>query len=69
MRTARERAIEALREAGEAGMSKSQLRQLIGGNPGAFRRLMQSMEDKGEITVTEEAWPTCGPTKVLRIPK
>lgn len=63
--TARERALIALR-ASESGMSKSELRKAIGGNAGAFRRLIQSMIDKDEITVTEENRPTCGLTKVHR---
>jgi hypothetical protein len=63
--TARERALEALRDSSD-GMSKSELRKYVGGNAGAFRRLVQSMIDKDEITVTEEYRPTCGLTKVLR---
>jgi hypothetical protein len=66
--TARERAIAILEEVGEEGISKSAMKTKIGGNPGAFRRLMMSMEDKGEMTVTEEDRPTCGLTKVLRKP-
>ena len=66
--TRREQAIAILREVGEDGISKSEMKKRLGGNPGAFRRLMQSMEDKGEMLVTEENWPTCGPTKVLRLP-
>jgi len=65
-KTARERALDALREHPE-GLSKSELRKEIGGNAGAFRRLIQSMIDKDEITVTEEHRPTCGLTKVHRI--
>ena len=65
-KTARERALEYLREHPE-GASKSELRRVVGGNAGAFRRLVQSMEDKGEITVTEEHRPTCGLTRVHRI--
>jgi hypothetical protein len=64
--TARQRVLKALQENPD-GMSRSELRKLIGGNAGAFRRLMQSMEDKEEIVVTEETRPTCGPTKVHRI--
>ena len=64
--TARERALEALRESPE-GLSKSELRKIVGGNAGAFRRLVQSMLDKREITVHEEDRPTCGLTKVHRI--
>lgn len=64
-KTARERALEALR-ASEHGMSKSELRKVVGGNAGAFRRLVQSMIDKDEIVVTEENRPTCGLTKVHR---
>jgi hypothetical protein len=67
--TRREQAKVILREAGEDGISKSEMRKKLGGNAGAFRRLMQSMEDKEEMTVTEEVWPTCGPTKVLRHPE
>lgn len=66
--TMREQVIAHLQEVGSEGMSKSAMRKRVGGNPGAFRRLMQSMEDKEEITITEEKWPTCGPTKVLRLP-
>jgi DNA-binding IclR family transcriptional regulator len=62
-KTARERALDALRES-EHGLSKSELRKIVGGNAGAFRRLIQSMIDKGEITVHEENRPTCGLTKV-----
>jgi DNA-binding IclR family transcriptional regulator len=64
-KTARERALDALRES-EHGLSKSELRKAVGGNAGAFRRLVQSMIDKDEITVTEENRPTCGLTKVHR---
>jgi DNA-binding IclR family transcriptional regulator len=63
--TARERALEVLREH-PGGLSKSELRKEIGGNAGAFRRLIQSMEDKDEITITPEHRPTCGLTKVIR---
>lgn len=66
MTTARERVLEALRENPE-GLSKSELRKTVGGNAGAFRRLIQSMEDRDEIVVTEEHRPTCGLTKVHRI--
>jgi hypothetical protein len=64
--TARERALQALRDHPE-GLSKSELRKIIGGNAGAFRRLIQSMIDKKEIAVFEEDRPTCGPTKVHKI--
>lgn len=64
--TARERAQKALRDHPE-GLSKSELRKIVGGNAGAFRRLIQSMEDRGEITVAEENRPTCGLTKIHRI--
>jgi hypothetical protein len=63
--TARERALAHLREHPD-GLSKSQLRQFIGGNAGAFRRLISSMEDKEEITITEEYRPTCGLTRVVK---
>jgi hypothetical protein len=49
------------------GLSKNELRQEIGGNAGAFRRLIQSMIDKKEIIVVEEHRPTCGLTKVHKI--
>lgn len=61
--TARDRAIQALREH-PTGLSKSELRKIVGGNAGAFRRLIQSMIDKEEISVHEENRPTCGLTKV-----
>lgn len=64
--TARERALQALRDSPN-GLSKSELRRVVGGNAGAFRRLVQSMQDKREIVVTEETRPTCGPTKIHRI--
>lgn len=63
--TARERALDALRESPD-GLSKSELRKKVGGNAGAFRRLVQSMIDKDEIVVSEEHRPTCGLTKVHR---
>jgi predicted ArsR family transcriptional regulator len=63
--TARQRAIAILRDHPD-GMSKNELRQAVGGNSGAFRRLLQSMEDRGEISVTVEDRPNCGPTKVHR---
>lgn len=63
--TARERALRTLREHPE-GLSKNQLREAVGGNSGAFRRLVQSMEDRGEIVVFEEERPNCGLTKVHR---
>lgn len=62
--TARQRALQVLIENPE-GVSKSELRKIIGGNAGAFRRLMQSMEDKGEIAVREEHRASCGLTKVV----
>lgn len=65
-KTARERALEVL-AAHPGGLSKSELRKEIGGNAGAFRRLIQSMIDKDEISVHEEHRPTCGLTKVHRI--
>lgn len=64
--TARERALKALAD-NPNGMSKSELRKVVGGNAGAFRRLIMSMEDKGEITVHEEYRPTCGLTKVHKL--
>lgn len=64
--TARERALQAL-EASPNGLSKSELRKKVGGNAGAFRRLVQSMIDKDEITVHEEYRPTCGLTKVHKL--
>lgn len=64
--TARERALQALRDS-DNGMSKSELRKVVGGNAGAFRRLVQSMIDKDEIFVVEEHRPTCGLTKVHKI--
>lgn len=63
--TARQRALEVL-QANPDGMSKSRLREEVGGNAGAFRRLIQSMEDKGEIVVSEEFVPHWGPTKFIR---
>lgn len=62
--TARMRAISALRAAGPEGMSKRELRDAVGGNTGAFRRLLMSMEDREEVTIIEEHRPNCGPTKV-----
>lgn len=64
--TARERALQALRDHPD-GLSKSELRKEIGGNAGAFRRLIQSMIDREEIIVHEEHRPTCGLTKVHRL--
>ncbi len=64
--TARFRAMEMLREAGERGMSKSQLRVALEVNPGVFRRLIMSMEDKEQVTITEEMNPNWGPTKIVR---
>lgn len=66
--TARQRVLNALRDNPD-GMSKSELRQEIGGNAGAFRRLMQSMLDRGEVVVIEELRPTCGLTKVHKLPE
>lgn len=63
--TAREKALKALNDHPD-GLSKSRLREIVGGNPGAFRRLVQSMEDKNEITITEEDNPNWGPTKIVR---
>lgn len=65
--TARARALRALGEHPE-GLSKSRLREVIGGNAGAFRRLIQSMERKGEIVITEEDVPQWGFTKIVRLP-
>lgn len=65
-KTARERALDALR-ANPDGLSKNELRQEIGGNAGAFRRLIMSMIDKDEIIVVEEHRPTCGLTKVHKL--
>jgi hypothetical protein len=62
--TARERALKVLDDRPD-GVSKSELRKIIGGNAGAFRRLIQSMEDKDEIKIHEEHRPTCGLTKVV----
>lgn len=64
--TARDRALAALRENPD-GLSKSELRKAVGGNAGAFRRLVQSMLDKDEIVVSEEHRPSCGLTKVHKI--
>lgn len=67
-RTNRQRVIDLLRE-NPSGLTKSKLREEIGGNAGAFRRLMQSMEDKGEIVVSLEEVPNWGPTKIHRLPE
>jgi hypothetical protein len=66
-KTARQRVIEDLRAAGEDGRSKSELRRLVGGNAGAFRRLIQSMLDKEEVVAADELRPECGLTKVHRL--
>ena len=66
--TARQRVIEELRRKPE-GLSKSQLREIIGGNNGAFRRLMQSMVDREEVVVEEVELPTCGLTKIHKLPE
>jgi hypothetical protein len=63
--TARERALAALAEHPD-GLSKNQLRDLLDVNAGVFRRLIMSMEDKDEITITEEHNPNWGPTKIVR---
>lgn len=63
-KTARERVLDALADKPE-GLSKSRLRDLVGGNAGAFRRLLRSMEDMDEITITEETF-SWGPTKMIR---
>lgn len=64
--TARQRALSILRANAETGLTKNQLREALEVNPGVFRRLIQSMEDKGEVTVTEEEVPNWGPTKFVR---
>lgn len=64
--TARERVIEILKENPE-GLSKSRLRDRIGGNSGAFRRLVQSMEDRGEIVIETIDDPNCGPTRIHKL--
>lgn len=64
--TARERALEALRQNPD-GLSKSELRRIIGGNSGAYRRLIQSMVDRGEIKVRDENRSSCGLTRVVTI--
>jgi hypothetical protein len=66
MDTARQRVIKALEEHPD-GMSKRQLREHIGGNVGAFRRLIQNMLDRGEITVEEVDFPNWGPTKMHKL--
>lgn len=65
--TARERAIRALQEAGAEGLSKAQLKEKVGGNAGAFRRLLMSMEGKGEVLIEEVDNPQWGPTKIHRV--
>jgi hypothetical protein len=64
--TQRERTIKILQDNPE-GVSKSELRRQLDGNAGAFRRLVQNMQDKGEIVITEENRPDCGLTKVVRL--
>lgn len=66
-KTARERVLEVLRESPN-GVSKSELYRRIGGNTGAFRRLIMSMEGREEILITEEDRPSCGLTRVVTIP-
>lgn len=66
--TARERVLAYLK-ANPGGVSKSKLRDEIGGNAGAFRRLISSMEDREEIVITEEHNPNWGPTKIVRVPE
>lgn len=66
--TARNRVLNALRDRPK-GMSKAELRSVIGGNNGAFRRLIQSMVDREEVIVEEEVRPTCGLTKVHKLPE
>lgn len=64
--TARESALKHLAAAGDSGLSKSDLSRKLDMNPGAYRRLLMSMTDKGEISITEEFSPKWGPTKVVR---
>lgn len=64
--TARERALEALQKNPD-GLSKSELYRHVGGNTGAYRRLIQSMTDKGEIKVRDEDRASCGLTRVVTI--
>jgi hypothetical protein len=63
--TARER-VKAFLLANPDGVSKSKLRDEIGGNAGAFRRLLSSMEDCEEIVITDDFNPNWGPTKIVR---
>lgn len=64
--TTRERALEVLQDH-PLGLSKSELYRHVGGNSGAFRRLVQSMVDKGEINIRDENRASCGHTKVVTI--
>lgn len=66
--TARDRVRAVLTEAGEEGLSKSELARRVGLNQGAFRKLVQSMVDKGEVTVTTEYRDLGGKTAVHRLP-
>jgi hypothetical protein len=65
--TARARALRALEEHPE-GLSKSRLREIIEVNTGVWRRLILSMEVKGEVVITEEDVPQWGFTKIVRLP-
>lgn len=65
-RIARQRALDILREHAETGLTKNQLREALEVNPGVYRRLIDSMISRGEITITEEDVPHWGPTKFIR---
>lgn len=63
--TARKRAGEIL--AGQPdGMSKSALHRELGCNRGTFRKLIASMEEKGEISVSMEDVPGQGTTAIVK---
>jgi hypothetical protein len=68
--TARQTALQILQE-NPSGLSKNKLYLEIverqgSCNTGAYRRLIQSMTDREEITVTEEDVPNWGLTKIVR---
>lgn len=67
--TARRRILQALKEAGEDGLSKSELSRIADINRGAFRKLVVGLVTTETVTVTYEHRSNGGKTAVHRLPE
>lgn len=64
--TVRIRLLQALAEAGDTGLSRSELQRAADCNPGRFRTVLTQLVAAGDVVATEERTKH-GPTMVHRL--